>query len=234
MLLALISDIHANLPALEAVLKEIDTHKPDAILSLGDVVGYGPKPAECIDLLQSRSIQNIMGNHDAGVVGKQDLGLFREPNHSLLKWTQEHLSDAQIAYLEQSPYTVISEEFNFLAVHASPVEPVKWRYIQSAIEGRKIIAELQQNVCFVGHTHVPAIIPDRLGVFQVKPGVRYIINPGSVGQPRDQDKRASFGLFNFDAFSYKNVRVDYNKSTVFQQFEEIGISRSDARRLMPL
>lgn len=234
MKLALISDIHANLPALEAVLKEIDALKPDAILSLGDVVGYGPKPAECIDLLKSRSIQNIMGNHDAGVVGKQDLGLFREPNHSLLKWTQKQLNAEQLAYLDNSPYTIMNEEFSFLAVHASPVEPEKWRYIQSAIDGRKIIAELQQNVCFVGHTHVPAIIPDRLGIFQVKPGVRYIINPGSVGQPRDQDKRASFGIFDFDAFSYNNYRVDYNKTYVFQQFEEIGISRSDARRLMPL
>ncbi|TNE68880.1 metallophosphoesterase [bacterium] len=233
MLLALISDIHGNLPALEAVFKQLDELKPDAILSLGDVVGYGPKPAECVDFLRDRKIQNIMGNHDAGVVGKQDLGLFREPNHSLLKWTIEHLNAEQLQYLDDSPYTMASDELNFLAVHASPSEPSRWRYIQSAIDGRKILTEISQNLCFVGHTHIPAVIPDRLGVFNVKPGVRYIINPGSVGQPRDQDKRASFGLFNFDEFSYKNVRVEFNKSYVYQQFEEIGISMETAKRLMP-
>jgi predicted phosphodiesterase len=234
MLLALISDIHANLPALEAAFKLIDEEKPDLIISLGDVVGYGPKPGECIDFLRSRKIQNILGNHDAGVIGKQDLGLFREPNHSLLKWTTEQLSEDQLAYLNDSPYTLVNEEFDFLSVHASPIEPEKWRYIQSAIDGRKILEVLPNRLCFVGHTHVPAIVPDRLGVFSVKPGVRYIINPGSIGQPRDSDKRASFGLFNFDDFSYKNVRVDYNKSYVFQQFEEIGIPRDTAKRLMPL
>ena len=234
MLLALISDIHANLPALEASFNQIDEHKPDLIISLGDVVGYGPKPAECIDFLRSRGIKNLMGNHDAGVVGKQDLALFRDPNQSLLKWTTQHLNAEQLAYLDSSEYTSVNEEYDFLCVHASPIEPEKWRYIQSAIDGRKILEKIPQKLCFVGHTHVPAIVPDRLGVFSVKPGVRYIINPGSIGQPRDSDKRASFGLFNFDDFSYKNYRVDYNKSHVFQQFEEIGIPRDVAKRLMPL
>jgi predicted phosphodiesterase len=234
MLIALISDIHGNLPALEAVFKQIDAAKPDLILSLGDVVGYGPKPAECIDFLRSRSIQNLLGNHDAGVVGKQDLSLFREPNHSLLKWTTAQLNSEQMEYLNTSPYTLVNAELDFFAVHASPFEPEKWRYIQSAIDGRKILEQIPHRLCFVGHTHVPAIIPDRLGVFSVKPGVRYIINPGSVGQPRDSDKRASFGLLNLDEFSYQNIRLDYNKTYVFQQFEEIGIPRDTAKRLMPL
>lgn len=234
MQLALISDIHANLPAFEAVLKKIDELKPDLILCLGDVVGYGPKPAECIDILIDRKIQNVMGNHDAAVVGKQDLGLFRDPNQSLLKWTMEHLSVEQLAFLNDSPYTIKSEELNFLAVHASPIEPKRWHYIQSAIDGRKILEDFPQDVCFVGHTHVPAIIADKLGVFNVKAGSKFIVNPGSVGQARDHDKRASFGIFNFDDFSYKNYRVEFNKSHVFQQLEEIGIKRDDIRRLMPL
>lgn len=234
MQLALISDIHANLPALEAVLKKIDELKPDAILSLGDLVGYGPKPAECIDIIIDRKIQNVMGNHDAGVVGKQDLSLFREPNHSLLKWTAQNLSATQLAFLNESPYTIKSDEFNFLAVHASPIEPGKWRYIQSAIDGRKILSDFPHDLCFVGHTHIPAIIADKLGVFSVKPGSKFIVNPGSVGQPRDHNKQASFGIFNFDDFSYQNFRVEFNKTHVFQQLEEIGIKREDARRLMPL
>lgn len=234
MLIALVSDIHGNLPALEAAFKVIDSEKPDLILSLGDVVGYGPKPAECVDFLRSRSIQNLMGNHDAGVVGKQDLGLFLEPNHSLLKWTINQLSADQLNYLSSSPYTLENKELDFLATHASPFDPEKWRYIQSAIDGRKILEQIPNKLCFVGHTHVPAVIPDRLGVFTVKPGVRYIINPGSIGQPRDSDKRASFGLFNLSEFSYRNIRLDFNKTYVYQQFEEIGITRETAKRLMPL
>lgn len=234
MLIALISDIHGNLPALDTVFKHLDSVKPDLILSLGDVVGYGPKPAECIDLLMSRNITNIIGNHDAGVVGKQDLGLFREPNHSLLKWTMTQLNQTQLDYLSNSPYTLENKELDFFAVHASPFEPERWRYIQSAIDGRKILQMFPNQFIFVGHTHIPAIIPDRLGVFSVKPDVRYIINPGSIGQPRDSDKRASFGLLNLDELSYQNIRLDYNKTYVYQQFEEIGIANDTAKRLMPL
>lgn len=234
MRLALISDIHGNLPALEVVLDHIKSQNVDRILSLGDIVGYGPFPKECVQLLMEKNIKNIIGNHDAGVVGTQDLNLFREPNHSHLKWSREQLSDDEFKYLNDSPYSIEDKEHEFIAVHASPIEPHRWRYIQSAIDGRKILDVIPHKLCFVGHTHISAVIPERLGVFNVKPGVRFIINPGSVGQPREHDKRASYGIFDFEKFSYQNFKLEYNKTRVFQQFSEIDIDRSTAKRLMPI
>ncbi|HCI72299.1 MAG TPA: metallophosphoesterase, partial [Balneola sp.] len=116
--LALISDVHGNLPALEAVLEELDKHVPDHWLCLGDVVGYGPFPSECIDLIRERNIPTVMGNHDAGVAGLLTIRHFKGPNKELISLTNELLNNDQLKWLEKLPYTLVNDDKSWLAVHA--------------------------------------------------------------------------------------------------------------------
>lgn len=234
MKVAFISDIHANLPALKAVMRLIEEHNPDRIISLGDIVGYGPYPSECVDILMTMGVVNLLGNHDAGVVGLQDLGLFREPNHSWLKWSANQLNEQQKEYLKSSPLTLSIPEIEGFAVHSSPDEPLKWQYIDSAVVGRSILSRRSERILFYGHTHKTAIIAERLGILKVQPGVRFAVNPGSVGQPREIDKRASFAIFDGKAFSWQVIKVEYDRAEVFKQFRELGVDQRTSYRLMPI
>jgi putative phosphoesterase len=234
MRIAIISDIHGNLPALQAVFTLIDAQKPDTILSLGDIVGYGPFPSECVQFLIDRKVENLLGNHDAGLVGKQDMGLFREPNFSWLNKSRELLTTEQYEYLEQSSYTKVLTECNGLAVHASPEFPERWRYLDSALECRNLLAHRTESVIFCGHTHKAAVVADKLGIMRVQKGHRFVVNPGSIGQPREHDKRASFGIFDTEAFSWQLFKVEYDRSIVFRRFKELRVDSSTAHRLMPI
>jgi predicted phosphodiesterase len=234
MRIAFISDIHGNLPALLAVFELIDSQKPDRIISLGDIVGYGPYPSECVEFLQNRNIVNLLGNHDAGVIGTQDLKLFREPNHSWLKWSKTQLSSAQLAYLEKSPLTLDFPEFEGLAVHASPDDPTRWIYLDSALECRNLLARRPERIIFCGHTHKAAVVAEKLGIMRVQPGHRFVINPGSIGQPRENDKRASFGVFDTETFSWQLYKVEYDKTPIYKRFKELKVDAGTAHRLMPL
>lgn len=240
MKIALISDVHGNLPALRAVLQRLEGLKPDLTLCLGDLVGYGPEPTACIRLVREMGFPCVLGNHDAAVCGKLALSAFREPNRSLLQWTSDTLVEEDTAWLRSLPLIRTSESAAedtggaWVMCHATPMHPERWERLDSAITCRKVLASVPQRFVFAGHTHVPSVVADELGVFGLEPGYRYWINPGAVGQSRDGDPRACFGLLDTDASSYVHHRVSYDTNLTLAAFHEIGIDPPVARKLLNL
>lgn len=230
--IALISDIHGNFPALEKVVSTLEKENPDEWICLGDIVGYGPNPAECIDLIRTTKMICVKGNHDAGVVGDMDLKYFRNPNRKLIEQTRELITEEQKKWLSSLPMTVSSESGNWKAVHASPDKPERWEYLESAFKMRPMLEKLKEKVCFIGHTHRPALVSEEIGVKDFMEGHRYFINPGSVGQPRDGDHRASCAIVDFKNYEFKNIRVEYELGGVLMDLEKLGFSRREAEYLM--
>jgi predicted phosphodiesterase len=215
-----ISDIHANLAAFETVLD--DAGEFDVIWCLGDMVGYGPDPNECIERLRALPHLCIAGNHDWAVLGRVDIEDFNPDAQRASLWTREHLTPDSLAYLESLPVSLVEEE-EFTLVHGSPRQPI-WEYILYPSIATPNFAHFSTRFCFVGHTHAPAIFRYRqnehgiptcqsVGVHYAAPtplgDARLIINPGSVGQPRDGDARASYAILDTDTLTLEYRRIYY-------------------------
>jgi diadenosine tetraphosphatase ApaH/serine/threonine PP2A family protein phosphatase len=212
----LISDIHANLAALEAVLA--DAPPFDKIWCLGDLVGYGPNPNQCIARLQDFPHLSLAGNHDWAALGKLNLNSFNTDARYANEWTQLQLTPVAWDYLSQLPTRTEQEDF-FMA-HASPREPV-WEYILDAHLAYTNFAHFSNLICLVGHTHIPLIfelneqrgrcetlVPPLFEPVALGPH-RMIVNPGSVGQPRDGDPRASYAILDVEDMTCEFRRVVY-------------------------
>ena len=201
MKIAIVSDIHANLAALQAVLADIDTVAPDAVIwHTGDIVGYNAEPNEVVALLRKRGAVGVMGNHDAAVLGELDVSWFNPEAAAAVKWTVAHLTPENATWLHALPK--ISEMGAATLVHGSPREPLG-EYVTTADSARENLLALSTPVLFHGHTHVPAywamrggqatsVVIDRYAQPLLSPS---LINVGSVGQPRDGDVRASWVLW---------------------------------------
>lgn len=241
MKLALISDIHANLAALEAVLKHIDAQSPDAIYCLGDLVGYGPQPNETMDLIRARNIPCVEGNHDAGVTGRMPLEHFREPNKSVITWTRTHISAENLDFLRSLELTMSlaipvsgqsTSASSVLIAHSSPVEPQRWHYLNSAVKCRAVLEQVSDDFVCVGHTHIPGIVANELGVIGMERGFRYVVNPGSVGQTRDEDTRAAYAILDLSTFTCTFHRVSYLIEETLDAYRAMGIDRATAMKLL--
>lgn len=232
MLIALISDIHANLPAFRVVLDEIDKIKPDKILCLGDVVGYGPQPNEVIDILRERNIETVIGNHDAAAAGLFSSKSFKEPNQTLIKITRELLTEENKNWIRHLPMALEGE--NWIAAHATPLVKDHWPYMNSGLKCMDILKQIKHDFCFIGHTHRPGLVADQFGVIIPKKGNRFVINPGSVGQSRDQDKRASFCTVDIENFTREIYRCSYEFGETLSYYEGIGMSREQGKKLLHL
>jgi len=206
--LAIISDIHSNLEALERTFEAIEEADVDAIYCLGDVVGYNADPAVCVDLVRDRCDAVVLGNHDAAVARETNVDFLPADGQEAARHNREQLSEAQRDYLADRPLMHTTANCTF--VHATPDDPTAWKRLTSYPAAQNQFDHFDTDVCFFGHTHTPAIMADTLGVFQVRPGHRYLINVGSVGQPRDRTPKLSFGLFDTEALAYENVRLDYD------------------------
>ncbi len=213
-----ISDIHANLAAFDAVL---DAAGPfDMIWCLGDLVGYGPDPNECIARIQEFEHICVAGNHDWAALGKLDLNQFNHDARIANAWTRERLTPVARAYLAARPTRI--EQEGFLLVHGSPREPI-WEYILDLEQAAVNFDHFDAPVCLVGHTHIPIgfvfdqahqdyyrlIPPYPEPIRLTDPTMRMILNPGSVGQPRDGDPRASYAILDWDARTWEVHRVEY-------------------------
>jgi predicted phosphodiesterase len=223
MKLALISDIHANNDALEAVLADIETQGVNEIFCLGDVVGYGANPNECIDLVKKASTLTLLGNHDAASVGLLSTQHFNIHAKIAIEWTMGNLTDASHAFIKALPLKEAKLSHTF--VHATPYEPNMWYYITSLEEAAFNFQFFETSFCFVGHTHIPIIIVleeekevyvhqgETLNFGQLE-NVRFLINVGSVGQPRDRNPDSCYGILDSDAktFTYRRVRYDVKKA----------------------
>lgn len=236
----IISDIHANLAALEAVLDSASDF--DKIWCLGDLVGYGPDPNECIDKLREFDHLCVAGNHDWAVLGKLDLDDFNPDAQKASRWTQAQLTSDNRDYLESLPTTLIEEGFTL--AHGSPRQPV-WEYVLYPSVARSNFEHFGTQFCFIGHTHIPVIfqlVPQEFGEYcqMVQPSLngptsleeyRQIINSGSVGQPRDGDPRASYALLDIEHLTIEYQRVPYPIEKTQQRMTEADLPSRLVNRL---
>ena len=213
---AIISDVHANLEALNAVLQNIDEEKVDSLLFLGDSVGYGPDPNECIELLKAKSTIVLAGNHDWGAIGLTDTTYFNPFAKVAIEWTSETLSDENKAFLDTLPLTESIKADSIYLVHSSPKEPEKWHYLSYEYEASMYFPCFDDKICFIGHSHIPFIvessptgkIQSHYNYGEIKKRSRYIINVGSVGQPRDGIPHAAYALLRDNTVEIKRVSYD--------------------------
>lgn len=231
-----ISDIHANLSALEAVLASAG--RLDDVWCLGDLVGYGPDPNECIARLRSLpSLTCLLGNHDAAAIGDLPLDSFNAEARTSLEWQREVLSAASLDFLQE--LEPMSQVASVTLAHASPRQPLL-EYLLDTFAAGENFEFFQTKLCFVGHTHVPILffqgdygvglqIPHADITFNLDS--RCIANPGSVGQPRDRDPRASFAIFDDELLTWEYHRVEYDISSVQQRMLAVGLPERHIARL---
>lgn len=218
MRLAVLSDIHSNLEALDRSLQAIESERVDAIYCLGDVVGYNADPSACVERVRERCDGIVLGNHDAAVAREEGVDVLPPDGQAAVKHNRAQLSDDQLSYLADLPLR--DQVANCTFVHATPDEPTAWKRLTSYPAAQGQFDHFDTDVCFIGHTHIPAVMADTLGVLQVRAGHRFLVNVGSVGQPRDQDPRLSFGLFDTETFEYRNVRLDYDIDSAAQKIRD--------------
>ena len=235
---AILTDIHANLEALTAVLADARARGVDRFVSLGDVVGYGASPNECVALVREACAFSLLGNHDAAVAGRMDYGYYYPAARDALDWTRERLDPAHRAWLTTLPYAV--DEGEALFCHASPVDPPAWRYVLAHEQAEEVFAaKAMPRVTFIGHSHVPSVFvleEDEVGqvapeYVRLRKNARYLATVGSVGQPRDRDPRAGYAIFDDARRSVSWRRVPYDVTAAAEKIETAGLSPNFARRL---
>lgn len=230
MRLAIISDIHGNLEALTAVLQDTDRRSVDEVICLGDIVGYGPDPAACLDIIRRRKIRSLMGNHDQAVFDPDLRTTFSSTARTAIEWTAPRLDDADHTFLRSLP--LVEERHGLTLVHASPRNPEDYDYILDDVDASRHFGSFETPLCFVGHTHQPEIFREDLGPRIVQAGSRCIVNVGSVGQPRDGDARAGYGILDPGAVTFEFVRVAYDIPATTEKIYKAGLPAQLAERLV--
>lgn len=236
---AILADIHGNLVAFQAVLDDAEARGGfDEIWCLGDVVGYGPEPHQCIELLRSFKHLCIAGNHDWAAIGNMDTSDFNPVAAQACQWTASQLTEEDIAYLKALPLTLVQD--NFTLAHGSPREPI-WEYLLSPEQARENLDYFTTAYCLVGHSHVPLIFEQigRSVAYRVlNDGMkielgenRLIINPGGVGQPRDGDPRAAYAIYDSEGQTVFHYRVEYDIAVTQKKMAERGLPLSLILRL---
>lgn len=234
---AFISDIHGNLEALEAVLGEIEESGVDAIVCLGDIVGYGANPNECIDLVRPLTERIVVGNHDHAAVGLTDASYFNPWARAAVLWSGEMLTQEHRDYLAGLPFALVFDNQRY--VHSSPSAPAEWRYVLSVQDVEHEFAAFSERICLLGHSHQPLLgveagaecRVERDSAFTLEPTNRYIINAGSVGQPRDYDPRACYVIYDSDADRVEFHRVPYDIRRAQEKIQDAGLPPFLAERL---
>ena len=245
MSIAIVSDIHANLPALEAVLAAIEASVAEETWSLGDVVGYGASPDECAELVASRCAVSLAGNHDLAVLGALDISSFSPAAAAAVRWTQRNWEERTEEYLRGLEPADTSREVSLY--HASPRDPV-WEYVLWPDQAAECMARQATRVSFIGHSHVALYFtlddtgPDGAEALaegaQAADAVRleldegtWLINPGSVGQPRDGDPRAAWLELDLEAWTATYHRVEYDVDSAAAAIRAADLPEHLARRL---
>jgi len=216
---AIVSDIHANLEALEAVFDDIEAQQVDEVVCLGDVVGYGANPNECAAIINRKCPVTLLGNHDAAALGNLSTEHFNIHAKVAIEWTALHINDTCRTFLDSLPLAKNSGDRTY--VHATPYEPKMWYYITSLEEAAFNFQFFSTQFCFVGHTHIPIIIvlnadkelyvhQEGRVAFGGLADARFLINVGSVGQPRDHNPEACYGIVDTDEHVFYYRRVKYN------------------------
>lgn len=239
MRIAVLSDIHANLPALEAV--RADLSDIDQVWVLGDIVGYGPQPNEVIATLQAMGARSVLGNHDGAAIGTVDAAYFNPDARTAIEWTAGVIDPNTRAYLATLPE--VRRDGELTAVHGSPRDPI-WEYITSASIAAANFASFETRICLFGHTHLPiaySLVEDAVEATPGLPGdvvaldgARALLNPGSVGQPRDGLPDASYAILDGTPEATGTIafhRVRYEVDRTQRLMREVGLPARLAERL---
>ena len=257
MRLAIVSDIHGNLEALEAVLADLAAQPIDRMICLGDFVGYGASPNECIARLRPLIEGAVAGNHDHAAIGRLELGDFNHSAAVAATWTRDALTPEHRAYLESLPYEILLPQLRL--VHASPAEPARWHYVLSPADADYEMSTYAEPVCLIGHSHYPGAFEKRIGSapgpvqseraprdfgtpagdvrytreseLSLRPEARWLINVGSVGQPRDGDPRAAYLVIDDAECWARHVRVTYDVERAARRILDAGLPPFLAQRL---
>lgn len=233
---AFFGDIHGNLEALTEVLAAVDGADIDEIYCMGDIVGYGANPEECLDLIRTRNIRTVAGNHDHAAIGRLDISYFNQFARKAAIWTQQHLSDDAKTWIYELPLLIQTERFTL--VHGSLHAPDMFNYVQTMRDAEYNFQACQTPLLFLGHSHQP------LAFFNTQPmtytldeeipvdtPVKMIVNVGSVGQPRDEDPRSCFAVYDSDKALVTLHRVEYDIETVAEKILAAGLPEPLALRL---
>ncbi|MBP48084.1 MAG: metallophosphoesterase [Myxococcales bacterium] len=240
MLLAIISDIHGNTHALRSSLQKCDELGVDEIMCLGDVVGYGGNPNKCCELLRERCDVVLMGNHDAAVVGVMDTDYYYDAAKKALFWTRNQLDDDNFKWLYSLPYTHVNQEIDSAFFHAAPILPSAFYYVVRNEEAQALTRMktglLSHN--FIGHSHLTTTyayrnnkVEDVTGRYQLKADTKYLVNVGSVGQPRDRNPDSCFVLFDTETRQMAHIRNSYDIAAAAARIRQVGLDEKFARRL---
>ncbi len=235
---AILSDIHGNLEALETVLGDVAGRGVDAMVCLGDFVGYGAAPNECIERLRPLIEAAVAGNHDLAACGRIKLGYFNPDAAQAARWTTEALTPDHLEYLRALPFSVVWRGVRL--VHSSPSEPEEWNYVFSPGDAALEMESSPEDVCLIGHSHYPGTFElfggqvqyTRDAVVTARPGRRYLVNVPSVGQPRDGDRRAGYLLFDDGSpLRFEHVRLEYDIPAAMERIRAAGLPPFLADRL---
>jgi diadenosine tetraphosphatase ApaH/serine/threonine PP2A family protein phosphatase len=243
MRLAVIADIHSNLEALDRVLAQIDLEGVEAILNLGDLVGYNASPNECLELLQERNVWSLAGNHDLALLDPERAQHFNIIAYEALMWCRQQMRPEFVEILQRLPL-VREQPGSFLACHGTPANPDT--YIAYHFQGKRVLKDLLRHpdlrVCFFGHTHRRALwyrdIRGKVALRQIPPAKvklspeeHYLINPGSVGQPRDGNPEAAYAIYDDEEFSIHFRSVPYDVGQAQRRILAAGLPPYLAERL---
>jgi predicted phosphodiesterase len=242
---AIVSDIHANLEALRVVLAEIDRLGVDDILCLGDLVGYNAEPDECIRVTLARAGLTVRGNHDRAVAGLMDLAWFNEAARQAALWTRTHCEKANLVDLQKLPRGPVSPGEGVLMCHGSPFDEDEYVLDPGSVgESYRCLDAKHPGIrfCLLGHTHLPMVMVRSKGrskgtaareseKVDISRGDVLLINPGSVGQPRDGNPMASFGILDTTRLVYRNLRVAYDVREAQRKMARAGLPAELAHRL---
>ncbi len=236
MRIALFGDIHANLEALEAVLKDAAEQVCTDYVCMGDIVGYNADPGPCLEKVRSSGWPVVKGNHDEDASGEHSLDSMNPVAAAALEWTRDQLTLEQRDWLRT--IRMVRQVEDFTVVHSTLDQPQSWNYVTNKFDAMSNFSYQFTNLCFHGHTHVPRIFVRDSRVTEVEadsiviePGIKYFINTGSVGQPRDGDWRACYVIYDLPTATVTFRRVEYDLATTQQKIRAAGLPEVLAERL---
>jgi len=233
---AILGDIHANLEALKAVLKDAEEQGVTHYACTGDVVGYNADPKACLQMIRSLGCKTVQGNHDYYAACNESMELFTPMAQKSIRWTRKHLSPFERKHLRHLPLIVDIE--NFTIVHSSLSSPHRWNYIFKRKAADANFRNQFNQVCFFGHTHVPlAFVKGETlekGFYEtlhIRPGFQYLINVGSVGQPRDRNPKSAYAIYDLDNQTVQMRRIEYDMEETQRKIRAAGLPFRNALRL---
>lgn len=231
----IIADIHANLEALTVALATLEEQAVDQIICLGDIVGYNADPVACLKMLIEKDIPCIKGNHERYIIGEKE-DIIKEDIDKMIEWTRKQLSEALFQYISEQMPNKMMHEAGFLVTHGSPRNKDEYLIkLNSFVENLKLLEHKHPNVkvCFHGHSHFPSALAkghivqtiQQDTTIELMPDKQYLINPGSVGQPRDECPLTSFGIYDPDRFLFHFYRRPYDIESAQHKIRSLGFNR---------